>query len=187
MARKAQSDAFEVREKFAADPLGCIRNPASTRILREQDFGWRPWARLPLADRRAETVVKAPARWEEGFWQGLKGYLREVVSDVRLASRFADFLMGYLLISENETRGRDLRPLRHIIGSPPSSRPQHAESLKQVLIRAMVEDLVASGFTRKAACEEILPKIWETIEVKVKPASNLRMERRSRKRTRGTA
>ncbi len=186
MARKAQFDAFDVRERFAADPLGCIRNLAAKRILREQDFGWRPWARLPLADRRAGTVVVAPARWEEKFWESLRGYLQELL-DVRLASRFADFLVGYLLVVENETGGRELRPLRHIIGSPPSGRPQHAESLKQVLSRTMVDDLVASGFTRTSACEEVLPKIWETIEVKMKPASILRMERRSRKRTSETA
>jgi hypothetical protein len=208
MARKAKLDAFEIRESFAADPLGCIRNRAAKRILREQDFGSRPWVLLPLADRRAETRIKTPNRWEEKYWTSLSSYLQELVGDARLAARFADLLVGHLLVVESEyqhmgpdvnsfkealaamadvsthqSSGRAIRPLRRILGSPATSHPQRRESLQLVLSRIMVADLVKSGFSRKLACEERLPEIWATIGVKVKPESILRMERRSRKRT----
>lgn len=211
MARKVQLDAFNIRESFATNPLTCIRNLTAKTILREQDFGWRPWVRLPLAHRRAGTVIATPARWEEKYWDSLSGYLEDLAGDARLGARFADLLVGYLLVVESEyeemrpevnsfkealaamadlskhqSSGRAMRPLRRILGSPATSRPQRRESLKLVLVRIMVADLVASGFSRKFACEERLPKIWAAIAVELKPESILRMERRSRKRTPGT-
>lgn len=205
MARKTQLDTFDVRERFAADPLKCIRNLAAKRVLREQDPGWRPWVRLPLAHRRAGTEIVAPARWEEKYWNSLSGYLEELIGDAKLGARFADLLVGYLLVVENEyehmgptvssfreamadvskqkSSGRAMRPLRRIMGSPATSRPQRRESLKLVLSRNMVADLVASGLSRKFACEERLPQVWAAIGVKLNPKSILRTERRSRKRT----
>jgi hypothetical protein len=211
MARKVQLDAFDVRESFAKNPRGCIAHPTKRSILWEQDFGWRPWVRLEKADRRAESTIETPARWEEKYWNSLSGYLEEVVGDGRLGARFADFLVGYLLVVESEyvhmapavnsfkeavatmdgdskhkSSGRAMRPLRPILGSPATSRPEHCESLKLVLTRIMVADLVRSGFSRKLACEERLPGIWETIAVKVNPKTILRTERRSRKRIAGS-
>lgn len=179
MARKAQLDAFDVRESFAIDPLGCIDDRQKRSVLREQDFCWRPWVGLPYDIRRAGEVT--PARWAEKYWNSLSGYLQELV-DPKLGPRFADLLVGYLLVVENETPGRELRPLRPIIGSAVTSRPQHAKSLKLVLSGAIVDDLIASGLSRKIACEDRLPKVWEAIGVKMKPASSLRMERRARNR-----
>ena len=210
MARRAQLDAFDVRESFAANPLTCIRNLTSKRILREQDFGWRPWVRLPVAHRLAGTEIETPDRWKEKYWNSLSGYLQELVGDAKLGACFADLLVGYLLVVESEYKhmgptvnsfkealtamvdvskhqssGRAMRPLRRIIGSPATSRPQRRESLELALSRIMVASLVASGFSRKFACEERLPQIWEAIEVNVNPESLLRTERRSRKRTVG--
>jgi hypothetical protein len=210
MARNAKLDAFDVRESFAADPLRCLRNLAAKRILREQDFGWRPWVRLPLAHRRAGTEEVTPARWEENYWSSLSGYLQELVGDVKRGARFADLLVGYLLVVETEyehmgptvksfkealtamadvskhqSSGRAMRPLRRIIGSPATSRPQRRESLKLILSRIMVADLVGSKFSRKFASEERLPGIWAAIAVKVNSKSILRTERRSRRRTMG--
>lgn len=207
-------DTFDVRERFARDPLGCLRNPKAKRILREQDFGWRPWARLPLADQRFRSLIATPDRWKEKYWLGLSGYVEEVVDDSQVAKRFADLLIGYCLVVENEaapfelkqgsrkqgelrpqegdlgpvrTPGRELRSLRGFIGSAASSHPQHAPSLRTRLIGIMVADLVKSGLSRERACNELIPLIWAAIEVKLNPSSVLRMERRSRKRTSATS
>jgi hypothetical protein len=127
-----------------------------------------------------------------------------------LGSRFADFLAGFLLVTDNETPGRnyedtenritqkkilrgreavkrldrDLQRLKRIVGSPATSCPQRRESLKLVLSNAMVDDLVRSGLARKIACEVLLPRIWAMIGINIDSASVLRMERRSRNKNR---
>jgi hypothetical protein len=204
-AEQIHLDVFDVRHWFAKAPLECVTSRDALSILRELDFGWRHWVNLPYDVRRAGTVT--PARWNEQFWSGLSGYLQQLV-DLKLGPRFADYLVGYLLVVENETPGRTcrdrqnytpmkLRPrvfesdakrerelhrLKRIVGPPATSSPQRQPSLKLVLNAAMVRDLVASGLSRKIACEERLPVIWAAIGVGVEPASILRTERRIRRK-----
>ena len=201
-----QLDVFDVRHWFAKAPLEYVTDRAALTILRELDFGWRHWVNLPYDVRRAGTVT--PARWNEQFWAGLCGYLQQLV-DLNLGPRFADFLVGYLLVVENQTPGRTcqdrrndtpvkLRPpvfesdaerdrelhrLKRIVGPPATSNPQRQPSLKLVLNTAMVRDLVASGLSRKIACEERLPLIWAAIGVGVESGSILRTERRIRRKS----
>ena len=105
-----------------------------------------------------------------------------MLGDGELASRFADFLVGYLLVIENETVGRDFRPLRKILGrSPVGANPQRRESLKSVLTGAMADGLLRH-YTRKVACEVVIPKIWEAIGIATEGASLVRTERRVRNR-----
>jgi hypothetical protein len=150
-----------------------------------------------------------PCRWDEGYWESLSGYLKELVGSAELASRIADFLVGFLLVVENETPGRNhresgivltrekpLKPtsvaeqdqrlhrLRRIVGAPATSRPQRRESLKVILSKEIVDNLVKDGLSRKLVCEERLPLIWAAIDIKIDPASILRMERRSRQKAR---
>lgn len=206
MARKVQPpDLFDVVHQFAKSPLACIADTAARTVLREQDFGWRPWIGELLDQRRAGP--RSPARWQEKFWDSLSGYLHELV-DPGLAPRFTDLLIGYMLVLDNETpgrnhkdeptgitrrldllapnwakeRNRELKRLRSIVGPPVTANPQRRNSLQLVIIAAMVSDLVASDISRKYACEELLPKIWLAIGVKV-PSSLLRMERHSRQKT----
>ena len=202
-------DEFDVRHWFALDPLHCVDNSAARRILRSQDFGWRPWVGTEHDNRRLLTEIIAPVRWQEGYWNSLSGFLEELVGS-DLGSRFADFLVGFLLVVNNETPGRnyqdtesritreqnphdheaaakrdrDLHRLKRIVGSPATSRPQRKESLELVLCNAMVVDLVRFGLSRKIACELRLPQIWATIGIKIDSASILRMERRSRNKNR---
>jgi hypothetical protein len=53
MAKKSQLDIFDVVYRFAENPLGCVGNIGARSVLREQDFGWRPWIGKPLDSRRA--------------------------------------------------------------------------------------------------------------------------------------
>jgi hypothetical protein len=202
-------DEFDVRHWFALDPLDCVNSPAARHILRSQNFGWRPWVGTEYDNRRLLTEIIAPVRWQEGFWNGLSGSLEELVG-AGLGSRFADCLVGFLLVINNETPGRnyenrenritqkqilhdhesaakrdrDLHRLKRIVGSPATSRPQRRESLQLVLSKAMLADLVRSGLPRKSACELRLPQIWAMIGIKIDSASILRMERRSRNKNR---
>jgi hypothetical protein len=202
-------DEFDVRNWFAHDPLRCADNPEAKRLLRGQDFGWRPWVGTEYDNRRFGTQYRSPTRWQEGFWNGLSGCLEELVGS-GLGSRFADFLIGFLLVTDNETPGRnyedsmrritqkqiprdpeattkrerDLHRVKRIVGSPATSRPQRRESLQLVLSKAMLVDLVRFGLSRKTACELRLPQIWAMIEIEIDSASILRMERRSRNKNR---
>ena len=160
-----------------------------------------------IASRRAGTLEIGPDRWEEGFWESLSGYMDELVGSMELGARFADFLVGFLLVIENETPGRnyrnseirlrkkrrrrpvspekqdrELHRLKRIVGAPATGRPQRRESLKVILSRAIVADLKKAGLSRKFVCEERLAQIWAAIDVKIEPASILRMERRSRQK-----
>src|SRR5258705_12405070 len=129
-------DAFDVRYRFASNPLECVGGKGAARILREQEFPYRPWRlAIPSDDKTA-------------FWDDLSQYLREKLSvSERLAHRFADFLVGYLLVIENETPGRALRPLRPLIGSAATAKPQRHENLQLLITRAM-GDYLRRGFTR---------------------------------------
>jgi hypothetical protein len=202
-------DEFDIRHWFALDPLHCVDCPAARRILRSQDFGWRPWVGTKYDNRRLLTEIITPARWREGFWTSLSGSLEDLVGSC-LGSRFADFLVGFLLVTDNETPGRnykdtenritqkkilrgpedakrldrDLHRLKRIVGSPATSCGQRRESLKLVLSNAMVDDLVRSGLARKIACEVVLPQIWAMTRINTDSASLLRMERRSRNKNR---
>jgi hypothetical protein len=203
MAKKSQLDIFDVVYRFAENPLGCVGNIGARSVLREQDFGWRPWIGKPLDSRRAGPPT--PGRWEEKFWDSLNGYLQELV-EPGLGPRFADLLVGYLLVLNNETpsrnhkdgatgitrklilpspndakeRNRELKRLRRILGPSLTSNPQRRDSLQLIISAALVNDLVASGLSRKDACEDRLPEIWSAVGIKVNGASVLRMERRRR-------
>jgi len=163
-------DPFDVRYRFALDPLECVADQDAGRILRAQEFPYRPWQQaVPSQDKTA-------------FWDDLSEYLREKVSvSEMLAQRFADFLVGYLLVIENESPGRALRPLRPLIGSAATAKPQRREHLQLILTRAMTADL-SPEFSRKVACEVLIPQIWNAIGITVHPNSVLRIERRSRRR-----
>jgi hypothetical protein len=198
-------DEFDVRHWFARDPLCCVENPEARRILRSQDFGWRPWVGTEYNNRQLFTEWITPARWQEGFWSSLSDSLEELVGS-GLGNRFADFLVGFLLVINNETPGRkyedregrishkliphdpkaaakrdrDLHLLKRMAGSPAISRPQRKESLQLVLSKAMVDDLARPPVSRKFVCEERLPQIWAMIGKEIDSASILRMERRYR-------
>jgi hypothetical protein len=208
MVERSHLDDFDVLHWFAENPLKCVSNPAALEVLRKQDFGWRPWIGSPL-DRRVGPHPKrwiTPDRWQESFWDSLSSYLCELV-DSTLGPHFADLLIGYRLVLENETPGRNyknlptkitrkkppsrndakernrkLKRLGRILGAPVTAHPQRKNSLKLAIYTAMVNDLAASGMPRKKACEEQLPKIWDAVGIKVHPASILRMERRSRQK-----
>jgi hypothetical protein len=162
-------DAFDVRYRFALNPLACVADSNARRVLREQEFPYREWRKAPVQDLKP-------------FWSDLSVFLQDmlVVSE-KVSRRFADFLVGYLLATENESPGRELRPLRTIVGSAATANPQRRESLQLVLTRAMVDDLMKE-YSRKTACEVLVPQIWSAIGITLQPNSILRMERRSRRR-----
>jgi len=173
--KQYQVDAFDVRHRFAANPLQCVATPSARLILRDLEFPYRHWHK-----------TQADAQGGARFWDDLSQYLEKEFRSKNLARRFADLLVGYLLVTENETSGRALRPLRPLIGSAPTSRPQRRESLQLLLTRAMADDLTRVWKKRKVACEFLIPQIWSAIGITVKPSSILRTERRSRRRTMGT-
>jgi hypothetical protein len=205
MAKNAQLDTFDVVYRFAENPLACVGDVVTKRVLREQDFGWRPWIGKPLDSRSAGPPT--PGRWLEKFWDSLNCYLQELV-DPGLGPRFADLLVGYLLVLNNESpgrnhkdgatgitrklilpshngakeRNRELKRLRRIVGPSVTANPQRRDSLQLIISAALVKDLVASGLSRKVACEERLPAIWSAVGIKVNGASVLRMERRRRRK-----
>src|SRR5258706_15852760 len=82
-------DAFDVRYRFALNPLECVADGDACHILRAQEFPYRPWrSAIPPQDKTA-------------FWDDLSEYLREKLSVSKtLAQRLADFLVGYLLVIE---------------------------------------------------------------------------------------
>ncbi len=196
-------DVFEVTYRFADNPLHCVADTAARNLLREQDFGWRPWVGKYL-DQRPRTAD----RWREKYWDGLAQYLEQLV-DSALCPQFADLLVGYLLVTENESPGRTQHPfvttgitrktslpvsldaksvkrLRRILGPLLTSKPQRKTSLQFVINSIFVEKLVESGISRKDACEYHLPKIWASVGIKVREsfsASVLRMDRRYRHKT----
>lgn len=172
---KIQLDAFDVRHRFAANPLQCVSTPRDRLVLRDLEFPYRYWHKTP-----------AEAQDRSKFWDDLSRYLEKEFGEKNIAHRFADLLVGYLLVTENTTPGRALRQLRPLVGSAPTSRPQHRESLQLVLTRAMADDLTRVWKKRKIACEVFIPQIWSAIGIRVEPSSILRTERRSRRRTQGT-
>jgi hypothetical protein len=176
MSNRATLDVFDLREWFAQDPLGCVADCAAQNLLRAQEFPYRHW-RPPRS------------KWSrKSFWEDLADYLRSTETLGDLASRFADFLVGYLLVVENQTPGRakgprshdPFRPLRKILGAPRArANPQRRESLKSVITRAMADDL-CGDYGRKNACEIVIPKAWKAVGVASDGVSLRRTERRAR-------
>jgi hypothetical protein len=201
MSESGQSpDVFDVSHGFAEDPLRCVDDFAARALLREQDFGWRPWVGQALDPR-----PKNADRWKERYWDGLVQYLEQFV-DSELCPKFADLLVGYLLVIENESLGRthqsrapigitrraslpvsgdakSLKRLRRIVGPLLTSKPQRKTSLQLIINGIFVDKLVESGISRKDGCEFHLPKIWAAVGIEVNTsfsASVLRMDRRQR-------
>ena len=56
-------------------------------------------------DQRPRTAD----RWREKYWDGLAQYLEQLV-DSALCPQFADLLVGYLLVTENESPGPTQHP-----------------------------------------------------------------------------
>ena len=199
--KKIQLDAFDVRHRFAENPLLCLAAPNARLVLRSLEFPYRHWHKVP-----------SDAQTGSQFWDDLSQHLLEKFGEKKIAHRFADFLVGFLLVTENETPGRssqdrntsrkllrrtvevesaakrerELHRVNRIVGAPATSRPQRRESLQLLLTRAMADDLTKVWKKRKIVCEDLIPQIWSAIGITVKPSSILRTERRSRHRTIGT-
>ena len=172
VADPATLEVFDLREWFARDPLACVADCGAKNLLRAQEFPYRHWR--PSRSKPSE----------KRFWDDLAEHLgtTDMLGDSDLASRFADYLVGYLLVAENQTVGRDFRPLRKILGrSPIGANPQRRGSLKSVLIGATADSLLRH-YTRKVACEVVIPKIWKAIDIATEGASLVRTERRARNR-----
>ncbi len=147
------------------------------------------------------------------WWQSLRNYICTCVPR-EVADRFADYLAGFLLVQENETprstahwkkeKGKeqeevtntDWRQVKKLLkklagGSsvrssmlPATANPPQQESLKTRLIVLMFQELVALDYSRKLIADKYLPMVWNAIGEGIRDSSLLRVERRSRQRTR---
>jgi hypothetical protein len=194
---------FDVRDAFEQDAIKCISDPKLRGVLRDQDFGWRPWVGASYR-KIARKVAQQPTSrwWTNRYWDSLSAYLATLLDDKELGARFADLLMGYRLVEQGESPGRtyesaptkltnkklpefdskqinrQFKKMSRLIG--PFVRD--IDALRLTISSLMANELSASGLPRSYICEEQIPKIWAAIEVKVKGESILRMERRRRQK-----
>jgi len=222
-ALKWANDITEVAHFFSHDPAACLKDRHARRTLRFYEHPYRYWYKW-LAKSSRERVVSEHLRQRPGldkeeirdllglyefetvekpmverqqipFWNDLREQLDKLELPSGIAKRFADYLVGYLLVlgMEQEQSGSVWRSLKRSkvlkkIGVSSAvvitAALPHKEHLRTRLIALMAQDLAKRGWSqRREIYDRFVIPAWEFIQVKIpRRDSVLRQVRRSRQK-----
>jgi hypothetical protein len=187
LVKKLQADLHGVGQRFAYNPVRCLKSKPARNAIREYDLDWSALVR------------------------GLRELLPPGAEDDRLVERLADFLAGYRLIRDMESQvkgvqkggfghgslslGRGFRKklpildsdgekigmvsIRDVLGNADFT-PMVTARLKTRLIAEMMKDLEQRQYP-KWWVWEFLPKAWQLVGESFKADSPSRVLRRAKK------